>query len=173
MKIKRLLGLLAVATLTLAASAQTKIGHINSQELLASMPETDSAQKKLEQVAKEHELVLEELTVEFNKKYEDYLKKMEDAQNPMSDLIRAAKEAELQELQQRTQAFQQQAEQEIQRQRMQLFQPIQEKAIKAVNEVAAENGFTYILDTGMGVVVYTAPDAQDILPFVKTKLGIN
>ena len=57
--------------------------------------------------------------------------------------------------------------------RMQLFQPIQEKAIKAVNEVAEENGFTYILDTGAGAVVYSSPSSLDILPLVKTKLGLK
>lgn len=173
MRITKIIGLLAIATLSLTATAQTKIGHINSQELLAAMPQTDSAQKKLEKIAMDHELAIEEMTVEFNKKYEDYLKKMEDQVNPMSDLIRAAKEAELQEIQQRVQGFQQQAEQDIQAQRQQLFMPIQEKAIAAVNEIAAEQGFTYILDSGMGVVVYSAPDAEDILPLVKTKLGIK
>ena len=78
MKIKRLLGLLAIATIALTANAQAKIGHINSQELLASMPETDSAQKQLENFARENELVMEEMTVEYNKKYEDLIKKIED-----------------------------------------------------------------------------------------------
>ncbi|MBN1118916.1 MAG: OmpH family outer membrane protein [Bacteroidales bacterium] len=169
---KTLIALVAVATFSLTVSAQLKIGHINSQELMASMPETDSAQKKLEQVALEHDNILEEMSVELNKKYEDYLKKLQDTANPMSELVRANKESELQELQERMQTFQQNAEQDIQRQRMALFQPIQEKAIKAVNDVAAENGFTYILDIGAGAVVYTAPGAEDILPLVKNKLGI-
>lgn len=173
MRIYKLIGLLAIASFALVANAQTKIGHINSQELLAAMPETDIAQKQLEELAKEHELALEGMTVEFNKKYEDYAKKMEDTANPMSDLIRSSNEAELQEIQQRIQAFQTQAEQDLQRQRMELFQPIQEKAIAAVNEVAAEQKFTYILDMGMGVVVYADPNAENILPLVKTKLGLR
>jgi outer membrane protein len=56
---------------------------------------------------------------------------------------------------------------------MQLFQPIQEKAIGAVNEVAEENKFTYILDTGTGAVVYVSPESEDILPLVKAKLGLE
>jgi hypothetical protein len=32
--------------------------------------------------------------------------------------------------------------------------------------------FTYIFDTGMGAVVYS-PDATDILPMVKAKLGLK
>jgi outer membrane protein len=67
-----------------------KIGHINSQELLASMPESDSAQKKLEAIAKEHEAILEEMTVEFNKKFEAYRKASEAG--TLSDLARATKE---------------------------------------------------------------------------------
>ncbi len=173
MRIRKVIGSIVFALLALTANAQTKIGHINSQELLALMPETDSAQKQLEKLAKEHELALEEMSVEFNKKYEDFINKVNDTGNPMSDLVRASKEAELQEMQQRTQAFQQQAERDIQQKRMTLFQPIQEKAINAVNEVAAEQKFTYILDSGMGVVVYSAPDAQDILPLVKKKLGLE
>jgi outer membrane protein len=173
MKLKKIFGLLALASLSFTAIAQGKFGHINSQELLSAMPETDSAQKKLEKLAKDNESALEEMTVEFNKKYEDYVQKMNDTENSMSELIRAAKEAELQEMQQRIQTFQQQAERDMQQQRMVLFQPIQEKAVAAVNDVAKENGFTYIFDTGTGVIVYSAPDAQDILPLVKAKLGLK
>lgn len=173
MRLSRLIGMLALAMIAVAANAQLKIGHINSQELLAAMPETDSAQKKLANLAKESELMLEELNVEFNKKWEDYSKKLEDKENPMSPLIRSAKEAELQELQQRIQVFRQQAEQDLQKQRAELLQPIQETALKAVNEVAEENGFTYVLDMGIGVVIYAAPDSEDILPLVKKKLNLK
>ena len=169
------LGVTTVISLAfpLAANAQTKIGHINSQELLLAMPEMESAQKKLEKLAENHKSALEELTVEFNKKYEEYARNMEDTQNSMSDVVRTTKEAELQEMQQRIQAFKQQAEQDLKIQRMQLLQPIQDRAIAAAVEVAAENGFTYILDSGMGVIIYSAPDAQDILPMVKAKLGLK
>jgi outer membrane protein len=171
--LRKFLGAVIIASFTLAASAQLKIGHINSQELLTAMPETDSAQKKLEKLKQEHEMVLEEMSVEFNKKYDEYLKKLDDVANPMSPLVKSSKEAELQEIQQRIQNFQQQADQDLQQQRQLLFQPIQDKAVKAINDVAAENGFTYILDSGVGVVVYSAPNAENILPLVKKKLGLK
>jgi outer membrane protein len=152
-----------------AQSKTQKIGHINSQELLAAMPESDSAQKKVEALAKEHESVLDEMTVEYNKKLEALNKGYET----LSDLAKASKEAELQDLQQRIQTFQQSAQDDLQKKRMEFFKPIQDKAINAVNAVAAENGFTYILDSGVGAVVYEGPDAQDILPLVKKKLGLQ
>lgn len=160
-----------LCSMTVAGAQQVKIGHINSQELLASMPASDSAQKKLEKIAQEHELVLEEMTVEFNKKFEAYRKAI--SENTMSDLTRATREAELEDLQNRISTFEQTAQQDLQQKRMEIFQPVQEAALGAVNDVAEENGFTYIFDSGMGAIVYTAPNSEDILPLVKTKLGIQ
>ena len=148
-----------------------KIGHIDSRLVFAAMPESDTATKQLEREAAAMQQTLEELQVEFNKKYEEYLKMSNDPN--VSTLILRTKEEELQTINQRSQTFQQQAEQEISDKRAELFKPIQDKAIKAVNDVAAENGFTYIFDTAGGMIVYSAPDSQDILPLVKTKLGLK
>jgi len=170
---KYFIAILAIAVVsfgyTNAQSKSQKIGHINSQELLVSMPESDSAQKQVEKLAKEHETVLEGMTVEFNKKLEALNKEY----STMSDLAKASKEAELQDLQSRIQTFQQSAQEDLQKKRADLFKPIQDKALKAVSTVASENGFTYILDSGVGTVVFEGPDAQDILPLVKKKLGLK
>ncbi len=160
-----------IFSLSVSAQDKLKIGHINSQELLAAMPESDSAQKKLEKIAKEHELVLEEMSVEFNKKFEAYRKAMDAG--TLSDLARATKEAELEDLQNRIGTFEQTAQQDLQQKRVEFFTPVQEAALSAVNEVAEEQGYTYILDTGVGVVVYSSPDSKDILDLVKTKLGLK
>ena len=112
---------------------------------------------------------LEELEVEYNKKLDDYQKNVDT----MTDLIRKTKENELQDLLQRIQNFQIEAEQDLSRQRAELLKPIQEKAFNAVNEVAAENGFTYVFDMGMGVIIYAADNTEDILPLVKVKLGLE
>ncbi len=160
-----------VFSLSLNGQVKLKIGHINSQELLAAMPASDSAQKKLEIIAADHELVLEEMSVEFNKKFEAYRTAMEAG--TLSDLARATKEAELEDMQNRIATFEQTAQQDIQQKRVELFTPVQETALNAVNEVAEENGFTYILDTGIGAVVYTSPDSENILPLVKVKLGLQ
>ncbi len=125
------------------------------------MPESDSAQKKLEKAKNLMQTTLEQLQVEFNKKYEDYNKLTQDATS--SELILKTKEDELRSLQERIQTFQQQAEQILAIRVASLFKPIQDKAVKAVNDVAEENGFTYIFDTAGGVLVYTSPDSQDIL----------
>jgi len=162
---------LFLASGSVFAQNTIKLGHIDSRLVFVAMPESDSAQKIVEREAAAMQKTLEELQVEFNKKYEDYLKLTNDPNT--SALILKTKEEELQSIQQRSQTFQQQAEQSITEKRTELFKPIQDKAIKAVNDVAAENGFTYIFDTAGGSIAYYAPESQDILPLVKAKLGLK
>ena len=49
--------------------------------------------------------------------------------------------------------------------------PIVTKAMDAIKAVGKENGFTYIYDNG--ALLYTAETAEDILPLVKKKLGLQ
>ena len=58
---------------------------------------------------------LEQLQVEFNKKYEDYNRLTQEPNS--SELILKTKEDELRSLQERIQTFQQQAEQDLGNQR--------------------------------------------------------
>ncbi len=173
---KKLIGILIFTGMFLFSGTSfgqnpVKLGHIDSRLVFAAMPESDSASKRLEREATVMQQTLEELQVEFNKKFEEYQRLANDPN--VSRIIINTKEEELTSLNQRSQSFQQQADQSINELRQRLFQPIQEKAIKAVNEVAAENGFTYIFDTAGGMIVYSSPDSQDILPLVKTKLGLK
>jgi len=145
-----------------------KFGHIDSRELLMSMPETDSAQARIQQLSTEYDQQMEEMQVELNKKYDDYLTNQET----WTELIRQTKEADLQEMQQRIQQFQQMAQQDLQTQQNQLMQPIIEKANNAVKEVANEGDFIYIFDIGAGNPVYWSEKSINIMPIVKTKLGL-
>ena len=91
----------------------------------------------------------------------------------MSDVIRASKEQELQELQQRIQNFQQLAVDNLRSTEQELFQPIMDKALNAIKEVGKENGFTYVFDLSAGGILYFADNTEDILPLVKKKLGLQ
>ncbi|HPW27103.1 MAG TPA: OmpH family outer membrane protein [Tenuifilaceae bacterium] len=146
-----------------------KFGHINSQEILSVMPERDSAVAKLDKFTKTLQDQVEELQVEFNKKYQDYLQK----RSTFTDAIREMKEKELTEMQQRAQEFQQVAEQDYQRYQGEVMKPVIEKADSAIKKVAKANGFTYIFDTSTGVILYFSEQSFDIGPLVKKELGIT
>jgi len=151
-----------------AISQDLKFGHINSQELLTAMPESDSAQATIEKLAGDYEQQIEEMRVELNKKYDDYLTNRDS----YTDLIRQTKEADITEMQQRIANFEQVAQQDLQQQQQQLIQPVLEKANNAIKEVAEENGFVYIFDISRGNPVYFSEKSIDIQPLVRTKLGI-
>ncbi len=146
-----------------------KFGHINSQELMAVMPERDSAQTVLETFAKKLEDQLDIMQVEYNNKLQTYLA---DRDN-LTELIRQAKEQELNDLQTRIQGFEQSAQQEMQRKQGELMQPIVDKAQKAIQTVAVEQGFLYIFDIAAGGLIYFSDDSIDILPMVKESLNIQ
>ncbi|MBR7067288.1 MAG: OmpH family outer membrane protein [Bacteroidales bacterium] len=162
--------LFMMAGINTAAQAQTlKFGHINSQELLQAMPERDSAEAKLRRLTQTIENQLEELQVEFNKKYQEYLQK----RDTYSSSIKEMKERELTEMQQRAQEFQQVASQDLQRQQSELMKPVIDKADAAIKKVGSDNGFIYIFDVSNGTLLYQSDKSIDVLPMVKKELGIK
>lgn len=158
-------GLLAVA-LCSSVKAQ-KLGHFNSTELMQMMPEMDSAQRAQQEYAKELEGLIAGMQNELQTKYAEY----QNNQSQWSELIKQTKTRELQDMQVRVQEFAQQSEEDYQRKTQELLAPIIEKITNAVKDVAKEGKFAYIFDAGNNAL-YTGPDAVDVMPLVKKKLGI-
>lgn len=150
-----------------AASAQIKLGHINTQELLELMPEREAAFKKAEALAKELQSKLETMSAEYEQKVTDYQAK----EATMSQTIKQATIAEINSLQQRIQQFQATAQEEIAKEEQRLLQPILDKARTAITNVSKANGFAYVFDVSTGATIYQG--GEDILPMVKKELGIQ
>lgn len=151
-------------------SAQNfKFGHLNSQELIALMPERDSALIKLQQYATELEETITEMQEEYQTKYNTYQQK----QATWTAAVLESKQRELIEIQQRLEQFNQGAQQEYQQMNQVLFSPVVTKATNAINKVAKDNGFTYIYDLSTGCLAfYNEEVSVDVLPLVKAELGI-
>ena len=144
-----------------------KFGHIDSNEILSIMPETDSLQGELKAYADYLDQQMQTMGMEYQTKITEYQQNV----NTMSDLIRQTKEKEITDLQERIQAFQQSADQDLGAKQAELFNPLIEKVKTAITEVGKENSYTYIFDVGTGAVIFFE-NGDDILPLVKTKLGI-
>ena len=168
---KNIMKIIAALLLIITASGVSaqKFAHINSQELLAAMPESDSAQAMIEKLAANYESQLEEMQVELNKKYDDYL----NNRDSYTDLIRQTKESEISDLQSRIQQFETIATQELQTKRTELLRPILDKANGAIKNVAETNNFIYVFDISQGNPIYYSDQSVDILPLVKVKLGLK
>ena len=164
---KRITLAMGILCMALAVNAQ-KFGHITAELLLQEMPEYDSAQVKLQDLNTSYELEIERIQVEINKKIEEF----QQTEATMSQLIKEAKASEIQEMQQRLQNFAQTAQQDLQQQQMAFLQPVMDKARKAIEAVAKEHGLLYVFDMSQGNPVYASEESMDMLPLVKTKLGL-
>ena len=155
--------------LTKTTQATIKLAHINKMELAMTMPEHDSAQVKLQKFVKELQEFLDELQVELNKKQDEYQKN----QANWSELVRESKMQDLVTMSQKVQASQQQAEEKYNLEYQKIFQPVIEKADKAIETVAKEQGVTYVINGDPQVLLFKAVGTLDLLPLVKTHLGIK
>jgi len=169
MKVFKIVILMVVVALSTSVTAQkdAKIGHINSNDLLSAMPERTLVQKDLEEYAGQLKVTLDAMRKEYETKVGEFQAKQE----VMTDIIKDNKIKEITDLEKRIGEFQKTAEADLQKKEQALLQPIIDKAKTAINDVAKENGYTYILDSSVGVVLYSV-EGDDILPKVKTKLGI-
>jgi len=163
--------LLAIAlTLGIAgtAAAQQKLGHINIQELLATMPQQKVAEEEIQKYVQQLENTLAEMQTEYQTKLQDF----QENQGSWSEPQLQNKSKELQSLQQRIYEYQQSAQQDLQREQYEKQAPILEDIQDAINTVGKENGFAYIFDVSQGSVIYTE-GGEDVMPLVKAELGIK
>lgn len=172
---KRFVGILVLIILVILtgplAKAQVfKFGHVNTDEIIKSMPEYDTAMAKLEKTRQELVNTLQLMSVELKNKADAYDKESKT----LTDIVRQTKEQELQDLQTRIQNFQTQAQTTLQEQQVTLTQPIFSKVDKAIKDIGKEGGFIYVFDVAKGQVLYfDETKSINVLALVKTKLGLK
>lgn len=162
-----IVGVILTASSITNVSAQ-KIAHVNLDSLITLLPESKIAQQGVQDYAKQLEQQVTAMQTELQTKYTEFQEKSKD----MPELVRVSKEKELNDLNQRIQDFQQQAQADYQKKSAELSKPVYEKAKKAIDQVAKENGYRYVLDTSTGLVLYNEA-ADDIIGLVIKKLGVS
>ena len=153
---------------TAMAQKNVKIGHINSNDLMQIMPGRDSAQTVLQAEVAELESTLKSMQSEAEKRYNDYVAN----QAGWTELIRQTKQREIQDMAARIEEFQQNAQKQLQEREQELLKPVIDRAKQAIEDVAREGGYTYILDAGTAAILYDV-GGDDIMPLVKKKLGLK
>jgi len=153
--------------ISLNGSAQIKIGYISLSDLIIAMPEAKQADSALE----EFKQALAQNFQEFQKEFADQnnlINSRDTLKYTKSQL--EIKKKNLQDLYLKLTSYKDDASQQFQKKQQELFEPIQQKAIKAIQDVAKENGYTCILAKEE---VYAFPSADDVLSITKRKLGIK
>lgn len=162
MKIFYTVILASVISLQSFSQQSLRIAHVDVNEIMSALPEKDSADVKLEKERKEMSSTYEEMTVLYNNLYNDYQKGL----SGYTDLVRKTKEDELVDKQKRISEFEQDAQATLQKRNVELYQPIYVKIMNAIDKVATEGGYSYVLDLSKGSVVFKSKESVNLNPAV-------
>ena len=163
---KKIILVAALAMLSAAAFGH-KFAHVNFSELVQLMPEADQARATMEASSKEANETYQAMTDEFNTKYQQYQQKAAS----WTQAIRETKEKELTDIQQRIQEFSQTVQAELQQQQQQLMAPIYQKAQEALEKLAKEGGYIYVIDQTSALYIDPA-QSVDLTPAARKALNI-
>ena len=161
--------LAAILALPLSVMAQTKFGHMNSQEVITAMPEYTKAQTDLDAMAKQYQEELQRTQEEFNKKYQEFLAQADSLPRNIAE----RRQKELQDMDQRQQQFQQEVYQSMQKAQQDALTPIYQKLETAIQAVGKAEGVIYIFDIARTPVAYIGAESVDLTAKVKAQLGIK
>ena len=161
------------------ANAQQKFGHLNSDEIYATMPEAKAAQAALETMAKTKQGEIDKMITEYQAKYKAAIEKEKTLSEANKETVGKElqqAQVELGDLQKRIEDARNKATTDVQTKQGELYPPINQKLSTAMGAVAKEKGLAYVFDisasAGFNNLIYF-DGGEDITAAVKTKLGIS
>ncbi|MDB5205908.1 MAG: OmpH family outer membrane protein [Flavisolibacter sp.] len=145
---------------------------IDTKYILDKMPEYKTAQKQLDDIAATWQKEIDGAQVELDKMYKDF-----DAEQVMlSDDLKQkrqdqlfTKEKTLRDLQRKRFGF----EGDLFKKRQELVKPVQDKVFNAVQKLAVQRGYDFILDKSEGITVIFADPKLEKSDDVIRELGIK
>lgn len=149
-----------------------KIGYASVNYILSEMPEYKQIEQELSEYEKQLSNQLQSQYQELQTKANTY---QQSAQTMLPE-IRQQKETELRELQARVEKFQRDAQQLIQQKEATLLDPAYQKIQSNIDVVAADNGYTHVLNSevaGVPTLLFVADESNDISLLVLKKMGIT
>jgi outer membrane protein len=168
---KVLIAVFSLMLVAVAGNAQ-RYAIIDSKYILEKMPEYKEAQKKLDQFSEQWQQEIDQKQAIVDKMLKDY-----DAEQVMlSDELKRKredelynKEKELRDLQKKRFGF----EGDLFKKRQELIKPIQDKVYNAVQKLAVDKQFDFILDKSEGITVIFADPKLDRSEDVLRNLGVK
>ncbi|MDX1684862.1 MAG: OmpH family outer membrane protein [Saprospiraceae bacterium] len=162
----------AVMALVLLATTQLeaqKFGYVNSQALLAEMPEVKQAEANLDALKKQLQKKGQQMLTDLETKYKELQRK--EAQGELSPKQIESEAQKIKEEESKIARFEQDMQQQLMKKQEELMQPVIDKVNTAISNVAEEGGYEYIFDAVGGFILY-ADESNDVTAQVKAKLGL-
>lgn len=166
---KILMLVLFLAPFTLSAQ---KFAHFDLQNIVEAMPDYKTAQTELEALGKQYQSSLEDMQKEYTTKRDKYSSQINE-KTPQAIIEQYSKE--LGEMQQKIEETNEKYQTEFSQKRTEKMQPILTKILDAVNAIAKEGSYVYIIDQqsaqSANIFINTSI-SEDVTAKVKGKLGI-
>ena len=161
--------LFSLSIVSFSGTAQSKIGWINSKSVMDKLPESQDAQRQVDNLVAQWQSDLAKMQNEWQKKFQEYDKK----KLILTDQLRAESEKELQELDKkivdyRSKKFGQNGE--LFNKQNELIKPIQNKIFKVLQEIAKEDDYDYIFDKSGDILLMYSNDKYDLTEKVIERL---
>ena len=163
-QIKLIIAAFAVVLATGFSADAQKIGYVDGEILVSLLPEFKIAQEKIQKYN------VDTIGGEYTKLVKEYQEKDSVLKKTTTASVKQVLEKDLGELSGTLQNWQQIAGQASQAKQAQLLQPLYEKVRNAINAVAKEKAYTYVLSPDVLIV---SPPGDDLTPAVATKLGVT
>ena len=151
---------------TNTSQAQSKIGYISADEIIALMPEAAKVDTQLNQYQQSLYQNAQDKQAELNDAVAKFYKDSATMTASLKEVKRRDLQSKVQELSGEEQRIQNLFEQK----RQELSAPIQRKLQGAIQDVAKENGYTYVFPREALLVM---PPSDDISTLVRRKLGLK
>ncbi len=149
-----------------------KFARIDYQGIIFSMPEMTGVQEGYTKAETEYRDHLEGLSVEANRKMDEFQKLPEGT----TETVRQLKQREIIEIQQRHQEYLQLAQEGLEQTRMELMTPLQQKADAAIQKICKAQGIVAVFQKermGADLVYLDESQAADITEAVCKELGVT
>ena len=170
LKLSIVLAVLVTSQIYAQTTSTQKIGHADWEYIFGRLPEFKAIENELKSYEAQLQNQAKSKVQELNAKYKAY----QELPANTPEAIRKDKESELSYLQENIQRFEQDAQSSIQKKQNDLIAPVFARVGKAIEEVATENGFTYILNPRMlggGDLILFTDEQYNISELVLKKLG--
>lgn len=149
-----------------------KYAVIDTRYILEKIPDYANAQKELDMIAANWQKEIDAMQSELDKMYKDYEAEQvmlsEDLRKKREDQL-FVKEKTLRDLQRQRFGF----EGDLFKKRQQLIKPVQDKVFNAVQKLAVQRGYEFILDKSEGITVIFADPKLDKSEDVLRELGVR
>ena len=169
---KKILFIACCIMLSAFAATAQRYAVIDSKYILEKLPEYTAAQKALDQFSEQWQQEIDQKQALMDKMYKDY----EAEQVMLSDALKKKredelynKEKELRDLQKKRFGF----EGDLFKKRQELIKPIQDRVYNAVQKLALERQYDFILDKSEGITVIFADPKLDRSEDILKELGVK